>query len=623
MAQKYDLPKSEEDLRTILDDFYLQTKQHINDGESPRFKGLLEIMMAETTILSAIHKIKANKGANTPGSDQENLKTDILQRDYISVVQRVQEALMNYSPRPVRRKYIDKPGKKEKRPLGIPSIIDRIVQECVRIVIEPILEAQFFTHSYGFRPMRSTSMALERMNSIIHKGYYWLVEGDISKFFDNVDHRVLIKKLWSMGIRDRRVLMIIKAMLKAGVMNESPKNELGTPQGGIISPLLANVYLHKLDKWVVREWEEKKTKKAYASDVTKKESLHNTTNLKPAYFVRYADDWVLITKTKSSAEKWKRRISRYLGMHLKLKLSDEKTLVTDVRKRSAKFAGYEVKAVKGKAKRGFVTRTRPNRDRLSDKVKELSKNIRYLRRFTNKELLIHHINKVNSQIRGTVEYYKHASYVTQDLGKYAEKLSRTALCALRRHGVDWTPCNEVGNLLSIHSQYKHKIPAIKYQGLKVGVTRLDMVSWQKAFLKNPKETPYTKLGRELYENRTSKKPILSRADELLTLHLSKLISTGRTGKRYNFEYFLNRAYVYNRDKGKCRVCGFEVQPQNLHIHHVHPMLPLENVNRVPFLATVHEGCHKYIHSSDDFSHLGQKIWKKILSFREKVQSSPK
>ena len=161
---------------------------------------------------------------------------EIFLKKYDKVIELVREGLENYKPLPVRRVWIEKPGKKEKRPLGIPTIVDRIIQECVRTVIEPIMEAQFIKHSYGFRPMRSAHQAMERLNNVLHTtGHHWVVEGDISKFFDNVNHRVLIKKLHNLGIHDKRVLMIIKSMLEAGIMGELDKNNIGTPQGGIIS----------------------------------------------------------------------------------------------------------------------------------------------------------------------------------------------------------------------------------------------------------------------------------------------------------------------------------------------------------------------------------------------------
>lgn len=153
MAQQFDYPKTETELRTLLDELYQQSKKAIDAGERPAFKGLLEIMSAETTIVTAIHNIKSNHGSDTPGVDNKSMKRDYLQKPYEWVINDIKGAFEKFEAQKVKRKYIDKPGKKEKRPLGIPTIRDRIVQECMRIVLEPIMEAQFFMHSYGFRPM--------------------------------------------------------------------------------------------------------------------------------------------------------------------------------------------------------------------------------------------------------------------------------------------------------------------------------------------------------------------------------------------------------------------------------------------------------------------------------------
>ncbi|MGO4695404.1 group II intron reverse transcriptase/maturase [Paenibacillus sp. 2TAB26] len=625
MAQKFDYPKSEGQLKELLENLYSESKNALENKELPRFKGLLEIISAEATILTAIHKIKANKGSDTPGSDGEKLREEFLHSNYDEVINRVQSCLINYSPILVRRVYIPKPGTDEKRPLGIPSVIDRIIQECVRMVIEPILEAQFFKHSYGFRPMRDTDMAIGRVTKQAHStGYHWVLEGDISKFFDNVDHTLLLKKLWHLGIRDRRVLMIIKQMLKAGIMDEKSVNQLGTPQGGIISPLLANAYLNCLDQWIVREWEEKQTRHGY-SDQDKKIRALKSTNLKPAYLVRYADDWVLITNSKSSAEKWKNRISRYLNTNLKLRLSDEKTVITDIRRKPIKFVGFEFKVVKGKSRTGWITRTRPNQERLKSKIKEIHDEIRSLRRLRVvgnqilKEQVVHKINLVNSKIRGLIQYYEIATWVNYDLNKYANILSFAAFKALKRYGGYWCKASEVNNLTSIHMNYDTQIPTIDYNGLKVGITNIKFCKRTNPTYKNQVETPYSKEGREAYFTRTTKKPVAVRADEILLLNQSKALSQRLSGPIYNFEYYLNRAYAFNRDKGKCRVCSEFLPSWDIETHHVSPKLPLTVVNRVMNLASVHKGCHEFIHSNQNLEHLGKKIWLKILDFREKVE----
>ena len=352
MAQQFDSPKTETQLREILDSLYQQSKEVYDAGGRPAFKGLLEVMSAETTILTAIHNIKGNHGSETPGVDFKTMRKDYLQKPFAWVMKDIQNVFAHFEAQPIRRQYIDKPGKAEKRPLGIPTIRDRIVQECMRIVLEPIFEAQFFAHSHGFRPMRDTAMALEWIKLLAHHtGYHWIVEGDISKCFDHIDHSVLIKRLHHMGIQDRRVLQIIKAMLKAGIMGECERNEEGTPQGGLISPLLANTYLDIMDEWVAKQWECKKTRYPYKRQSSKTRALHKRSKLRPGYPIRYADDFVILTDTRAHAEEWKTHLQEFLCKRLKLTLSKEKTLITDVRKKYIKFLGYEFKMVPGNAKK--------------------------------------------------------------------------------------------------------------------------------------------------------------------------------------------------------------------------------------------------------------------------------
>ena len=340
MAQQFAYPKTENELQKLLDNMYSYSKSAIEKGDIPRIKGLYEIITSEPVILTAIHNIKANKGSNTPGVDNETIRPDILEQKHPIIVPKIVNILDDYQPQPVRRVYIPKPGKSELRPLGIPVINNRIAEECIRLVLEPILEAQFFVHSYGFRPMRDTHQAIERVNFIAHStNYNWVVEGDIRKFFDTVNHSVLIRKLWHMGIRDRRVLMIIKKMLKTGIFKEIDVNPLGTMQGGILSPLLANVYLDSFDQWVTREWENKTTRHTYSTNSQKLAALKRT-NLKPAYLIRYCDDWVILTNSRDNAERIKYRISQYLKRRLKIELSEEKTKITNIRKQAISFPRY-------------------------------------------------------------------------------------------------------------------------------------------------------------------------------------------------------------------------------------------------------------------------------------------
>ena len=622
MAQQFDYPKTETQLREIQDKLYQHSKEARDAGDRPAFKGLLEIMSAEVTIITAIHNIKSNHGSETPGVDSKTMRNDYLHNPFSWVVNDIQSAFRHYEPQKIRRVYIDKPGKSEKRPLGIPTIRDRIVQECMRIVLEPIFEAQFFAHSYGFRPMRDAPMALERAKLLVHHtGYHWIVEGDISKCFDRIDHAILLKRLYHMGIRDRRVLQIIKAMLKTGVMDECEVNEEGTPQGGLISPLLANVYLDIMDEWITKQWEIKKTEYPFSKPYRKYKGLRRTA-LIPGFLVRYADDFIIITDTRAHAEDWKKRLQIFLHSKMKLTLSPEKTLITDIRKKYIKFLGYEYKVVPGKARKGYIPRTIPERDRLRRKTDKIAHDIKKIPHYYSREQMVDAINRINSQIRGIIQYDQCCTWVNISMKKYSRRLQFVARRRLTQYKGKWIPAIQTQNLPRVHQQYKQKIPSMKYRDIYIGFTALSFCKWEKTIPKKEEETPYTEAGRQLFFERTKKKRIHARLDEMYSEKSARATRYGQWGKLNNFEFIMNRAYALNRDKLKCRVCGGWLISSMPWAHRVNPNLPLNKVNRVNNLISLHKKCLDAVNNPNyDISEFDAKAQKKIIGYREKLVPS--
>ena len=621
MAQQFDYPKTETELRKLQDKLYQHSKKVYDEGGRPALKGLLEIMSAEATIITAIHNIKSNHGSETPGVDSKTMR-DYLQHSHSWVIRDIQSAFKHFEPQKIRRVYIDKPGKAEKRPLGIPTIRDRIVQECMRIVLEPIFEAQFFAHSYGFRPMRDAPMALERAKLLVHHtGYHWIVEGDISKCFDRIDHAILLKRLYHMGIRDRRVLQIIKAMLKTGVMDECEVNEEGTPQGGLISPLLANVYLDIMDEWITKQWEIKKTEYPFSKPYRKYKGLRRTA-LIPGFLVRYADDFIIITDTRAHAEDWKKRLQIFLHSKMKLTLSPEKTLITDIRKKYIKFLGYEYKVVPGKARKGYIPRTIPERDRLRRKTDKIAHDIKKIPHYYSREQMVDAINRINSQIRGIIQYYQCCTWVNISMKKYSRRLQFVARRRLTQYKGKWIPAIQTQNLPCVHQQYKQKIPSMKYRDIYIGFTALSFCKWEKTIPKKEEETPYTEAGRQLFFERTKKKRIHARLDEMYSEKSARATRYGQWGKLNNFEFIMNRAYALNRDKLKCRVCGGWLISSMPWAHRVNPNLPLNKVNRVNNLISLHKKCLDAVNNPNyDISEFDAKAQKKIIGYREKLVPS--
>ncbi|HBY91160.1 MAG TPA: reverse transcriptase [Streptococcus sp.] len=315
-------------------------------------------------------KLYPNNGAMTKGVTEETIDGMSIQK-----IDRIIEQLRRetYYWRPARREYIPKKNGKH-RPLGIPVWSDKLLQEVIRMILEAYYEPQFSEHSHGFRPKRGCHTALQEIQT--WKGTRWFIEGDISSYFDTIDHGVLITML-SKQIEDGRFIRLIKNMLEAGYLDDWKfhKTISGTPQGGVISPLLANIYLHQFDKWVGEElipqhtrgkkqransvynrlsrkikcYQEKGDyKKAHQLIVERRNfpsvDTYDTTYRKLRY-VRYADDFILgFTGSKAEAKDIKKQIGDFLKIKLHLELSQEKTLITHATEESAKFLGYEIKA---------------------------------------------------------------------------------------------------------------------------------------------------------------------------------------------------------------------------------------------------------------------------------------
>ena len=242
---------------------------YANSVKGKVFNHLMEIIESEENIKLAYRTVKKNTGSDTAGVDKRTIAdlAKLSEEEYVCLIRK---QFSNYHPRAVRRVEIPKPNGKT-RPLGIPTITDRMVQQCILQVMEPICEARFSENSNGFRPNRSAETAIAQCMRLIQVQHmYHVVDLDIKGFFDNINHTKLIRQIWALGIRDKKLLCIIKEMLKAPVMlpnGEMTYPQKGTPQGGILSPLLANIVLNELDWWIASQWEQMPTKTKFKTRI--------------------------------------------------------------------------------------------------------------------------------------------------------------------------------------------------------------------------------------------------------------------------------------------------------------------------------------------------------------------
>lgn len=370
-------------------------KKTEKEPEHP-FENLYGLLCNEVWLRVAAHRTLQNSGSATAGIDGMT-KANFL-GDYDGYINRLKETLKakTFEPTPVKRVYIPKPNSEKKRPLDIPILLDRIVQEALRMILDPIGEMGFSVHSYGFRPNRSTYDAMTYMGKRLTGNgstYQWVIEGDIASYFDTIPHRRLSKAV-KKRVADRDIRDLLWKFLRAGVMYRGNFSDTltGTPQGGTVSPLLANIYLHTLDTYMeskylsLSEWERQKRRRQRKANYL---------------YVRYADDWVVLCNgTKAEALAIKEELKELLST-MGLTLSEEKTKVTHITD-GFDFLGYRVIRSIGTKGKMIPKVLIPERA-----IKHFQGNIRrILSPSTTNDSAKAKIIAVNRVIRGWCEYYR-------------------------------------------------------------------------------------------------------------------------------------------------------------------------------------------------------------------------
>lgn len=513
-----------------------------------RINGLFPLICQEEWMTQAMWNVIRNQGSTTAGVDGEvkgdyyDSKTQSLKPKANKQIGIICEQLRTgeYWPQPARRIYILKANGKE-RPIGIPTLTDRMVQEAIRMSIEPIYETDFLNCSHGFRPNRSTMSAITTCYRSINekKKYYWVIEGDIKGCFGNIDHKILLKLL-KKRIEDRKLIGVIYQFLKAGYQEKGNiyKPSIGTPQGGIISPLLANIYLHEFDLWWSKKYDLTIGKKA----VRRRKRLGNFIH------IRFADDFIILSNgTKEATEQVKREVATFLQDELKLSLSEEKTAITHVFD-GFDFLGFHIRKYK-ETKGVRITPSKRNIQAVKDKISA------YLDRRNHEQAVAAMVYALNPVIRGWANYYRYVTssrvYSSLDyyLGmKFIKWYSGRHQLSRRKgylHGSRWLNKDE-----SLHLYH-------------FGETESKRFGWKQ---------PYNPYLRDKPVKRMNSSPVY----------------TGKWFGKAERDADL-RMECIKRDKGVCQIC--QRPKTNLEAHHIIPMAK-HGEDSLENLVTLCQDCHR-------------------------------
>ena len=569
------------DLQSDFDTLYAESSQ------GRIFTNLMQLITSKNNIMLAYRTIKGNKGSHTPGVDKRTIK-NLASMSEGKFVRMIQKQFSWYKPRPVRRVEIPKPDGRT-RPLGIPTIVDRIVQQCILQVLEPICEARFSEHSNGFRPNRSTETAVAECCRLMQvQNLYYAVDIDIKGFFDNVSHSKLIKQMWAMGIRDKKLLCIIKQILKAPVA--LPGGELsypskGTAQGGVLSPLLSNIVLNELDWWVTSQWENMPTHHEYktrtnGSGTVIKSHIYRAlrgSSLKEMHIVRYADDFKIFCRTRRDALKTFTAAKLWLKDRLGLEISEEKSKVVNTKQRYSEFLGFKLRVIpKGKK---YVVCSHM-RDKAVAKAKDkIAAAITNIQNAGSEKAQYAAIQKYNSVVFGLHNYFRIATRVSEDFGKLSwglKKKMANRLPGLTRNGK--LPPGYIQERYGKSRQLRflngHPLIPIGY------------VQTKDAQHKPKAVNQYTPDGREhIHKN-------LGFNTETMIWMMRNPVLDKST------EYADNRISLFAAQYGKCAVTGTELLPHAVHCHH---KIPLKNGGTDSYgnLVLVTEEVHTLIHAVHD------------------------
>lgn len=572
-----------------MQDTFDMLHEQSNNGSS--FKNLMSMISSVENIKLAYRNIKKNTGSKTAGVDGRTIDhiSELTEEQFVGFVR---NKLRDYKPKAVRRVEIPKPNGKI-RPLGIPAIWDRIVQQCILQILEPIVEAKFSGRSHGFRPNRSVENAIAQSYRLMQNSKMsYVIDIDIKGFFENVSHAKLLKQMWAMGIQDKNLLTIISKMLKAKIKLPDGRiieNEKGTPQGGILSPLLSNIVLNELDRWIESQWEtipiceDKIIRREDRGNSTDKGNQYKSlrkTNLKECYIVRYADDFKIFCSNPNHAKRLFIAVQKWLKERLGLEISEDKSKIVNLKKGYSEFLGFKMKLIP-KGEKWIVKSHMCDKavQRTKKNLKQIINGIRYDSGVNDQA---RKIALYNSTVIGLHQYFRTATMISEDMGNIAYEVN----ACMKDHRMK-RRIKKTGVITSdfIKKEYG-KSKQLRYIS-RDPLLPIGYIKHKNPMMKRNTVNAYTKEGREeIHKN-------------LATVDISILrFLMEHPIPQRSIEYNDNRIALYCAQRGKCHVTGQMLNPMSIHCHHKVPRLQ-GGTDQYNNLCLVDKDIHILIHAKDE------------------------
>lgn len=578
-------------MQDTFDDLYLKSKNN------EVFTNLYDLIFSKPNVLLAYRNLKTENSSYIPGIDDLTIKDisvlsidDIMSKiDYI-----ISGSSHAYRPKPTKEIVLTKPNGQQKS-LGISCIWDRLIQQCIKQVIDPICEAKFSNNSFGSRRNRCVENAISKTYRFLQLSHlYYVIQFDILDFLNKVNHSKLLRQIWTIGIQDKRILYLIKCILKGNI--KRPNNTITTPllgiiQCGLLSPILCNIVLNELDHWIESQWENHPIIYKYALGINKSGSLIKSagynvmkrTKMKQMFFVRYNEDFRVFCSTFEEAKRTKLAIEMWIQERLKIDVSNHNNKIINTKKNRMEFLGFEIKVFTKRKNHDSVVSHICN-TKLLDISNTLKQQIKRISCSKSDRDIEVQIEKYNAIVTGIHSYFKIATNVNLDLQRIQWDIMIILNNRLNKKGI----CVKKSGRLLTEFEKKHygKSKMLRFIN-NIPIYPIGYIQHKNPLGKRYKVCCYTKDGRSLIHEH------LKFTNLRILYNLLQQPIYNR-----NIEYFDNKIALFYSQFGKCAITGILFEQSNeIHCHHIIPK-HLNGTDDYRNLILVLKPIHELIHATN-------------------------